>query len=116
MAADENSTGSVDRQQFMALWKDFKTRVDEEEETEEEIKEAFKDYDTNGDGYITKDEMIQVRDDMGKCWAKPDARCAMPHTSAREGVQVIRKEKDLDFTPSMCTCVTRDETEHDFFD
>ena len=46
----------------MRLWKDFKANVNDVEDdgTEDEIKEAFQDYDINGDGYITKDEMVQV--------------------------------------------------------
>lgn len=45
----------------MKLWQQFKNSVSEDgEDTEEEIKQAFKDYDTNGDGYITKDEMMNV--------------------------------------------------------
>ena len=50
----------MDVSKFMTLWKDFKANVLEGEETEDEIKSAFKDYDINGDGYITKDEMISV--------------------------------------------------------
>jgi len=34
--------------------------MNEEDESEEEIKTAFQAYDTNGDGYITKDEMVKV--------------------------------------------------------
>ena len=53
--------GSVDLTQFMKLWQKFKASVIEEgDETEEEIRKAFKDYDVNGDGYITKDEMMEV--------------------------------------------------------
>lgn len=53
--------GSVDLTKFMQLWKQFKESVTEDgEDTEEEIKSAFKDYDVDGDGYITKDEMMKV--------------------------------------------------------
>ena len=55
------SQSSVDVKQFMHLWKDFKAKVEDEDEDEEEIKSAFRAYDINGDGYITKDEMVQVR-------------------------------------------------------
>lgn len=34
--------------------------MEDEDEDEEEIRSAFKDYDINGDGYITKDEMVTV--------------------------------------------------------
>ena len=45
----------------MKLWIEFKASVGEDgEDTEDDIKQAFKDYDTNGDGYITKEEMMQV--------------------------------------------------------
>lgn len=47
--------------QFMKLWQDFKAKMNEEDETEDEIRQAFRDYDRNGDGYITKDEMLQAR-------------------------------------------------------
>lgn len=55
------SQASVDVKRFMYLWKDFKAKVEDEDEDEEEIKSAFRAYDINGDGYITKDEMVQVR-------------------------------------------------------
>ena len=46
----------------MKLWQQFKATVNEDgDDTEEEIKQAFKDYDRDGDGYITKDEMMNVR-------------------------------------------------------
>ena len=51
----------MDVKRFMFLWKDFKAKVEDEDEDEEEIKSAFRAYDINGDGYITKDEMVQVR-------------------------------------------------------
>ncbi|CAB4055727.1 CALM [Lepeophtheirus salmonis] len=57
--------GPVDVGQFMNLWKRFKTSVNETEGTEEEIKSAFKDYDIDGDGYITQSEMMQALGKMG---------------------------------------------------
>ena len=46
----------------MQLWQKFKQSVtDEEDDTEEDIKKAFKDYDVDGDGYISQDEMMRVR-------------------------------------------------------
>ena len=51
----------MDVKHFMQLWKDFKAKVEDEDEDEEETKSAFRAYDINGDGYITKDEMVQVR-------------------------------------------------------
>ena len=54
--------GSVDLSRFMQLWQKFKQSVtDEEDDTEEDIKKAFKDYDVDGDGYISQDEMMRVR-------------------------------------------------------
>jgi Ca2+-binding EF-hand superfamily protein len=51
----------VDLAQFMQLWQRFKASVNEDgDATEEEIKTAFRDYDVNGDGYITRDEMMQA--------------------------------------------------------
>lgn len=61
LKASDNS--SLDLNRFMSLWKDFKANVLEGEETEDEIKSAFKTYDINGDGYITKDEMVSVNQD-----------------------------------------------------
>ena len=59
-AAEENAKGSIDQAEFMTLWVAFKAKVGEEGETEAEIKTAFKEYDLDGDGYITKDEMMKV--------------------------------------------------------
>ncbi len=44
----------------MSFWKDFKASMSEEDDTEEYIHTAFKSYDVDGDGYITKEEMVQV--------------------------------------------------------
>ena len=52
--------GSVDLSQFLKLWQQFKASVSEDGDTEEDIQSAFKDYDVDGDGYITKDEMMRV--------------------------------------------------------
>jgi Ca2+-binding EF-hand superfamily protein len=60
-ASEKTQSKSVDLAEFMSLWKAFKSSVTTEGETEEEIRSAFRDYDIDGDGYITKDEMIQVR-------------------------------------------------------
>jgi Ca2+-binding EF-hand superfamily protein len=44
----------------MKLWNSFKCNVLSNDDTEDEIRRAFQEYDVNGDGYITKDEMIKV--------------------------------------------------------
>jgi len=63
-ASDEQ--GSVDLPSFMKLWQKFKESVSEDgDDSEEEIKNAFKDYDADGDGYITRDEMVKVITNMG---------------------------------------------------
>ena len=59
-ASDENGNGSVDLSQFMALWISFKAKVGEDGDTEDDIKTAFREYDIDNDGYITKDEMAEV--------------------------------------------------------
>jgi len=64
-AAEKNAKGSIDQAEFMALWVAFKAKVGEEGETEAEIKTAFKEYDLDGDGYITKDEMVEAITKMG---------------------------------------------------
>lgn len=50
--------------EFMKLWADFKGRVGAEGETEEDIKVAFREYDLDNDGYITKDEMVEVYESL----------------------------------------------------
>jgi len=70
--------GSVDLSRFMQLWQKFKQSVtDEEDDTEEDIKKAFKDYDVDGDGYISQDEMMRVITKMGFVSNKEDeaAKC-----------------------------------------
>jgi len=64
-ASEKNAKGSIDQSEFMALWIAFKAKIGEEGETEAEIKTAFKEYDLDGDGYITKDEMVEAITKMG---------------------------------------------------
>jgi len=64
-ASDENGNGSVDLSQFMALWISFKAKVGEDGDTEADIKTAFREYDKDNDGYITKDEMMGAIGRMG---------------------------------------------------
>lgn len=64
-ASERNTNGSIDQSEFMALWVAFKAKIGEEGETEAEIKTAFKEYDLDGDGYITKDEMVEAITKMG---------------------------------------------------
>ena len=64
----------MDVKRFMFLWKDFKAKVEDEDEDEEEIKSAFRAYDINGDGYITKDEMVQVRSSAIEVYLKEVVR------------------------------------------
>ena len=52
-------------EEFLAQWSLFKQKLDEEEEGEEEIREAFRLYDQDGDGYITRDEMLAALTQMG---------------------------------------------------
>ena len=52
-------------EEFLAQWALFKQKLDEEEEGEEEIREAFRLYDQDGDGYITRDEMLAALTQMG---------------------------------------------------
>jgi len=64
-ASERNGKGSIDQSEFMALWISFKAKVGDEGETEADIKTAFKAYDLDGDGYITKDEMVEAITKMG---------------------------------------------------
>ena len=52
----------VTKADFVEAWRGFKSIVDEiDSESEDEIREAFAEYDLDGDGYISKHEMFQVR-------------------------------------------------------
>ena len=50
---------------FLDQWKLFKQKLNDEDEDEDEIREAFKMYDQDGDGYITRDEMFAALTQMG---------------------------------------------------
>ena len=52
--------GSVEVGQFMNLWQKFKQAANKDDESEDEIKKSFEQFDLNGDGFITKDEITQV--------------------------------------------------------
>ena len=54
-----------DLDEFLDNWSLFKQKLDEDDEEEDEIREAFKLYDQDGDGYITKDEMLAALTQMG---------------------------------------------------
>ena len=55
----------VGLEEFLVQWSLFKEKLDEEEDEEDDIKEAFKMYDKDGDGYITKEEMLEAITAMG---------------------------------------------------
>jgi len=63
--ACELNNGSLDLDEFLVNWSLFKQKLDEDDEEEDEIREAFKLYDQDGDGYITKDEMLSALTQMG---------------------------------------------------
>ena len=57
--SEENK--SIDKTQFLKFWQKMEhKKIDDDYETNEEIKEAFRKYDFNDDGFITKNEMAQV--------------------------------------------------------
>ena len=56
---------SLDMEEFLEQWSLFKQKLGDEDEDEDEMKEAFKMYDQDGDGYITKDEMLAAITQMG---------------------------------------------------
>ena len=61
--------GGIESSDFLRFWQKLKDSSPHDEsndgyEDESEILETFKKYDTNGDGYITKDEMMAVMSKM----------------------------------------------------
>lgn len=60
---DVNGDGCVDIDEFGALYRSIMDERDEEEE--EDMKEAFKVFDQNGDGFITVDELRSVLAALG---------------------------------------------------
>jgi len=64
-ACQNSKDNSLGMEEFLEQWKLFKQKLDDEDEDEEEIKEAFKIYDQDGDGYITRDEMFAALTQMG---------------------------------------------------
>ncbi|KAL9227501.1 hypothetical protein vseg_003184 [Gypsophila vaccaria] len=59
---DENRDGFVDIDEFGSL---YQTIMDEKDEEEEDIKEAFNVFDQNGDGFITVEELRSVLQSLG---------------------------------------------------
>ena len=60
-AVGNEKAGNVTLKQFIKLWKEFKASVSEDgHDDEEEIMKAFKAYDINGDGFITRDEIVKA--------------------------------------------------------
>merc|ERR1711874_591554 len=59
-ACQDHRDQSLGMEEFLDHWRIFKQKLDEEE-----IREAFKSYDQDGDGYITRDEMFAAITQMG---------------------------------------------------
>merc|ERR1739844_458433 len=55
-----DALGSVEINQFLKLWQRFKQAANKNDDPEDEIKKSFQQFDINGDGYITKDEITEV--------------------------------------------------------
>ena len=51
----------------MKLWQNFKQAANQNDDPEEEIKKSFQQFDINGDGYITKDEITEVNINLIYC-------------------------------------------------
>ena len=64
-ACREHREQSLGMEEFLDQWRIFKQKLDDEDEDEEEIREAFRSYDQDGDGYITRDEMFNAITQMG---------------------------------------------------
>merc|ERR1712123_157187 len=56
--ADQDGDGKINFSEFSKLWLNMKKMSDDEEE--QEIKEEFLRYDTDNNGFITKEEMLSV--------------------------------------------------------
>ena len=63
-ACKENGD-SLDLEEFLEQWSLFKQKLGDDDEDEDEIKEAFRMYDQDNDGYITKEEMLAAITQMG---------------------------------------------------
>jgi len=63
--ACQKNNDSLGLEEFLVQWSLFKEKLDEEEDEEDDIKEAFKMYDKDGDGYITREEMLEAITAMG---------------------------------------------------
>ncbi|XP_023325000.1 calmodulin isoform X2 [Eurytemora carolleeae] len=59
-ACEQNKDGSLDLEEFLQQWRIFCRSNMADEEPEEEILEAFRGYDLDQDGFITRDEMVEV--------------------------------------------------------
>ena len=55
-----DALGSVEINQFLKLWQKFKQAANKNDDPEDEIKKSFQQFDINGDGYITKDEITEA--------------------------------------------------------
>ena len=64
-ACEDHKDQSLGMEEFLEQWRVFKQKLDDEDEDEEEIREAFRMYDQDGDGYITGDEMFAALKQMG---------------------------------------------------
>ena len=79
LLSDLETKGTITTIRFMKFWKQFKDQPSED--SVEDIKAIFKQYDLNGDGFITREElmeaisMMHVNDKEGelrKCLAEID--------------------------------------------
>ena len=81
LLSDLETKGTITTIRFMKFWKQFLLKDQPSEDSVEDIKAIFKQYDLNGDGFITREElmeaisMMHVNDKEGelqKCLAEID--------------------------------------------
>jgi len=64
-ACETSKNGCLALDEFLQHWSIFKSNIEDDDDPEEEILKAFRGYDLDCDGYITRDEMVSALERMG---------------------------------------------------